>query len=170
MFGRLICFFGVTGSGSFDDSGITGSGRSGLLRVVICTDGSPSSCNGENLAVQQTGRCRSKLLMRALVSGVYHRHCSLKCLFSSLAPLQTIIYSQKYTHVSRRKSKCVFRKCDLPDRFGSCEHCDMKFYNFHRLVYTCVTLNFSVAKHEEQHVLFWFQKASDNGRLHSNLL
>ena len=40
MFGRLICFFGVTGSGSFDDSGITGSARSGLLRVIICTDGS----------------------------------------------------------------------------------------------------------------------------------
>ena len=57
MFRRLICFFGVTGSESFDDSGITGSGRSGLLRVVICTDGSPSSCHGENsqfhnLAVQ----------------------------------------------------------------------------------------------------------------------
>jgi len=75
-------------------------------------------------------------------------------------------YSQKYTHVSRKKSKYVFRKCDLLDRFGSCEHCDMKFYNFHRLVYTCVSLNLSVAKHEERRVLFWFQKGSDNGRLH----
>ena len=40
MFGRLICFFGVVGSGSFDDSGITGLGRSGLSTVIICTDGS----------------------------------------------------------------------------------------------------------------------------------
>ena len=40
MFGRLICFFGVNGSGSFDESGITGSGWSGLSRAIIWTGAS----------------------------------------------------------------------------------------------------------------------------------
>ena len=71
----------------------------------------------------------------------------------------------KFTHVSKKKSKYVFRKCDLPDRFGSCEYCDMKCYNFHRLVYTCVSLNLSVAKREELHALFWFQNGSDYASL-----
>ena len=60
----------------------------------------------------------------------------------------------KNTHVYKKIPKYVFRKCGSPDRFDSCADYDMKYCNFHRLIYTCVSLYLSAAKRVALHELY----------------